>query len=498
MLTSFAWVPRGAMRSVPLRTGDSMEQVKQKLMKQNADFLGGDDITAEEETLMSDAQQVMSGRKDTSSKRAIALRKKIAMKKKLVAKAADRAADAAKADSDNDDAVSEYSDDNENNIFDRFGGNVLDHAESDDDDEEREDGIFKDTDLVFAVGRADEEEPKFELFIYDDHMDTMFVHHDANVAAYPLCSTWMSDGQLSMLAIGTMLPFIEIWPLDVVDAVEPAALLGGCINNEDNYKRRKPKKSTLKPNSHSDAVLALDWNTNAQHILASGSADHTIKLWDLNKQDVLTTFKEGCNIQTIQFHHAEESLLLSGGFDGNVVVRDCRQPNVNALKWNVSEVVEHVEWCFHSQQVVASTSSGLIGCFEARMNAPKPIWHMKAHDAETTFSLSRHLPGLMATGGKDGYVSLWDIRDSALQALTPEVNQVLRVQQSSVTEGQRIPTQIVSKNHKTGSLLGMRFHPNTPSALGACGAKGEPMVYTVTEDVKRFFTVPQQKYITPK
>lgn len=496
MLTSFAWVPRGAMRSVPLRTGDSMDQVKQKLMKQNADFLGGDDITEEEEVMMLDAQKAMSGRKDTTSKRSIALRKKIAMKKKLTAKAADRTA-AANKDSDNDDVASEYSDDNENNIFDRFGGNVVDHASSDDEDE-KEDGVFKDTDLIFVVGRADEEEPKFELFIYDDPQDTMFVHHDANVAAYPLCSTWLSDGQLSMLAVGTMLPFIEIWPLDVMDAVEPATLLGGCINNEDNYKRRKPKKSTLKPGSHTDAVLSLDWNTNAQHVLASGSADHTVKLWDLNKQDVIGTYKEGCNIQTLQFHHTEESLLLSGGFDGNVVVRDCRQPNAAALKWNVSEVVEHAEWCFHSQQIVASTSSGLIGCFEARMNAPTPIWHMKAHDAETTFSMSRHLPGLMATGGKDGFVSLWDIRDTALQVLTPELNQQLRVQQSAVTEGQRIPTQIVSKNHKTGSLLGMRFHPNTPSVLGACGAKGEPMVYTITEDVKRFFTVPQQKYIATK
>lgn len=486
MLTSFSWVPRGAMRANPLRTNDTMEQVKQKLMRQNPDFLG-EDVTEEEEALMTDAQNAMAGRKDTSKKVGAAMRKKMALKKK--AKKVDELAD------DNDDVASEFSDDNEDNIFHRFGGNVIDEAESDEDDDDKQDAIFKDTDLVFAVARADQDEPKFELFIFDDPQDNIYVHHDANVAAYPLCSTWLSDGQLSMLAVGTMLPFIEIWPLDVMDAVEPAALLGGCVNSDDNYKRKKPKKSALKPNSHSDAVLSLDWNTNAQHILASGSADHTIKLWDLNKQDTIGTYKEGCNIQALQFHHTEESLLLSGGFDGNVLIRDCRQPNATAIRWNVSEVVERVEWCYHTQSIVASTSSGLIGCFEARMNAPTPVWHLQAHDAETTFSLSRHLPGLMATGGKDGFVTLWDIRDQALQQLTPEMGQQLRVPQTNASEGQRVPTQIVSKNHKTGSVLGLRFHPNSPAVVGACGAKGEPLVYTITEDVKRFFTVPTQKYI---
>ena len=44
------------------------------------------------------------------------------------------------------------------------------------------------------------------------------------------------------------------------------------------------KAGRVKPNSHTDAVLTLSWNSLQPNLSLSGSADTSIKLWDLNNQ----------------------------------------------------------------------------------------------------------------------------------------------------------------------------------------------------------------------
>ena len=90
----------------------------------------------------------------------------------------------------------------------------------------------------------------------------------------------------SFAAISTLEPEIEIWNLDVLDALQPAQVLGG--RNGDGGAQKPEKKSKKRRNregfkagSHTDSVLALAWNTTFRNVLASGSADKTIKvpLW---------------------------------------------------------------------------------------------------------------------------------------------------------------------------------------------------------------------------
>lgn len=405
------------MKQTPIMSTDTVEQVREKLKKQNPEYIEADEEMA--------AAGHLGGKDDAEG-------------------------------SDNDDT---------DNVFDRFGGGdtILEQIESED-DEEVDDTTFKDTDLAFVGCRADPQEPKLELYVYDEPEDNVYMHHDATISAFPLSCAWLSDGTMSLVAVGTMLPFIEIWPLDVIDAVEPACLLGGCVQPEDNY-RRKLKKDRLKPDSHHDAVLTVQWNVLVQHILASGSADKTIKLWDLNQQECVGTYQEGEKIQTLDWHKQEANLLLSGAFDGSVVLRDCRRPDDSAIRWNLDgQVVEHVEFAYHANMVLASTSDGKLHALETRANS-KPLWSIQAHDADTTFACSRHLSGLVATGGKDGLLSLWDLRNVGAE-----------------------PTLIVSRKYKTGSVLAISFHPNSPHILGAGGSRGQPLVYTMTQDLQPVFS----------
>jgi periodic tryptophan protein 1 len=81
-----------------------------------------------------------------------------------------------------------------------------------------------------------------------------------------------------------MLPGIEIWDLDLLDAVEPAAVLGDMMAGQPpppskSAKKKAKKKlekegavedAELDENTHTGAVMALAWNgatraTTAMH-----------------------------------------------------------------------------------------------------------------------------------------------------------------------------------------------------------------------------------------
>lgn len=62
--------------------------------------------------------------------------------------------------------------------------------------------------------------------------------------------------------------------------------------------------------------------------LASGSADATIKLWDLCAQQCVSTLTAAHSnkVQTLQLHDADVNLLLSAGYDQRACVSDLRVP----------------------------------------------------------------------------------------------------------------------------------------------------------------------------
>ena len=80
--------------------------------------------------------------------------------------------------------------------------------------------------------------------------------------------------------------------------------------------------------------------------MASGSADQTIVLWDLETLKQATKIKHHKEkVQVVQFHPIEAFSLLSGSFDQTVALFDCRNPTENFKTWNFeSGDVEKVIW----------------------------------------------------------------------------------------------------------------------------------------------------------
>jgi hypothetical protein len=99
-------------------------------------------------------------------------------------------------------------------------------------------------------------------------------------------------------------------------------------------------------------VLCLGWNTKQSNLVASGGADKTVRLFDLQSPEAPTrtlskTHKD--KVQALQWNPAEASVLVSGSFDKTCAVSDFRTSSSKpSLKLQVDGEVESLVWdCFN-------------------------------------------------------------------------------------------------------------------------------------------------------
>lgn len=231
------------------------------------------------------------------------------------------------------------------------------------DDEEREELQILATDNLVLAGRIEDEVAHLEVYVYEDEDDNLYVHHDIMLPAIPLAVEWLDlpvgkaaaskpNGRGNFVAIGTMDPDIEIWDLDVVDSMYPDAVLGqgaeDAANAEKSKKKKKKKSKKANDEFHVDSVLSLAANRHHRNLLASASADKTIKLWDLNTTKCAKSYTYHTDkVCAVAWHPVESTALLSGSYDRTVVAADMRAPDATAPRWGVESDVETVRWNPH-------------------------------------------------------------------------------------------------------------------------------------------------------
>lgn len=318
-----------------------------------------------------------------------------------------------KMDTTDSNVVDEFNFDNYDEEVDDVAVNVVVGEESQQvdmdeaEDSEKEDDIIKDDDNLLLVGRVEEDVSILEIFIYNDKEGSFYCHHDTILSAFPLCIerlnySPLNSGSKNLCAIGNMTPIIEIWDLDLVDCLEPACLLG----------RRANKKKKSKGVGHKDAVIDLSWNENFPHILASGSVDQSVLLWDLDNGSPSTKFSNfEEKVQSVEWHSDKTHLLLTGSADESVRLFDCKAQNL--LKtWKASGEVEKVAWNkFKSNICYASTNNGFIECIDIRSD--KHLWQHKLHEKEVVgLTMSSGCQGLLVSACNDGSVKVWDVENN--------------------------------------------------------------------------------------
>jgi periodic tryptophan protein 1 len=266
-----------------------------------------------------------------------------------------------------------------------------------------------------------------EINIFDTNECNLYVHHDIPLPSFPLCIALgnviggPSNSTITgnYCAVGSFETGIEIWNLDVMNALEPSLVLGGMDTRglEEDWMRmqssmaggsgsgggKKKKKgkagtpSGLREGSHTDAVMGLSWNSIHQQVLASASADGSVKLWDVTHASAggkggdyvrpsATLTHHNDKVQSLAWHPSEGTLLATGGYDRRICLVDARSAASSANASNVKKAklladCEAIAWDPHSHQyLTAASEDGIVQCWDVRKFGEEPVWSMVAHE----------------------------------------------------------------------------------------------------------------------
>jgi periodic tryptophan protein 1 len=343
------------------------------------------------------------------------------------------------------------------------------------DDDEIEDIKIQASDNLILAGKTEDDVSHLEVYVYDNAEDNLYVHHDIMLPSFPICVEWINfsalgdKGGQSFAAVGTFLPEIEIWSLDVMDAMYPDIILG---KEEGQGSLKKKKKSSRKGSKHrhTDAVMALSWNRLAGNILASSSADGTVKLWNLDaKTTAIESFDHhNDKVACVEFNPVEASILLSGSYDKTIAVWDARSATDSMSTWNVASDAECLQWDpHHPTCFLASFEDGIVKYYDCRMNskekaskkgAEEAVFTLSAHSGPVSaLSVNQFIPDMVVTGSADKTVKLWDIAGGK-------------------------PTLVCSRDLDAGKVFSANFALDSPYLCAVAGSTGNLVIWNITEN----------------
>ncbi|EGF77331.1 hypothetical protein BATDEDRAFT_14153, partial [Batrachochytrium dendrobatidis JAM81] len=508
MISSLAWVRKGAAQEVPARvklTDEDFSRISAQMGDQLK--LAKDDLAAMQDDDDVDHDATHS---DTDMEAAVPEQAEITETgNELDIYKLDTYDDDEEADSDGPDEDGRIS------LFSKVRGLAYHNSNKEDpyielgdsdEDDELDEMRISPTDNLILAAKTEDDISHIEVYVYEESEDNLFVHHDILLPSFPLCLEWLDFpsgrnlGQSTpgnYIAVGTFEPQVEIWNLDTIDSLFPDVILGALPSSQtsaaDKKKKGGPLRTAKRSNAetHVDAVMAISWNTVQRNLIATGSADATVKLWDLNRPETATAnyTPHRNKVQAVRWNKFEPAVLLTGGYDKRVCAFDSRAPDTVAM-WKLSADVECLLWDpMHSERFFVSTEDGLVKAFDVRLgttithtagnkstkNVNEPVsdslFTLHAHDsAVSAMDLSPFADGLLVTGSGDKNVKVWSIKENQ-------------------------PICILSRDIEVGKVFSANFSPDAPYTISLAGSKGKVIVWNLEDNanVRRAFPIRQHR-----
>uniref|UniRef100_A0AC35UD40 WD_REPEATS_REGION domain-containing protein n=1 Tax=Rhabditophanes sp. KR3021 TaxID=114890 RepID=A0AC35UD40_9BILA len=329
------------------------------------------------------------------------------------------------------------------------------------DEEEKDDladlEVHENENLVaFVLNDLDDSELCFSNF---NHVNFhSFVRNSTMLDKPPLVIKYLhpdaseKDGNITLVAVGYYEPVIELWDVNIIDGAAPVYSLG------KNLSKSQKKNKELCATTHLEAVTTLAWSPNMGHVLASGSVDKRVILWDISSETAATIYSFfGEEIQTLSWHPFEIGVLLVGTVANNLYLINCGQDMTgeSAVKFAIDEEceIEAIDWDRQNPFLFyVSDATGNLYTFNSTISGGYQS-KVKSHDNPTNVVLaSRTIGGLVVSAGY-GDIIVWKA----------DVNGVL--------------TKVFNVKSLIGTIFSGDFCPENNNVLGFAGNEGEKIQF---------------------
>lgn len=196
-----------------------------------------------------------------------------------------------------------------------------------------------------------------------------------------------------------------------------------------------PPKPQATLRGHKDEGFALEWNPHVEGQLLSGSNDHTVNLWDLQRDFTAdnkpvspkTTYTHhSAPVNDVQYHPTFSANLFGTVSDDQTMqLIDMRSANTSrpAVLFKDAHQDAINSLAFHptlDKLFATGSADKTIGVFDLRFPSHGKIHSLEGHkDVITKIDWHPHDPAILASSSDDRRVIFWDLSRAGMEQ-TPE------------------------------------------------------------------------------
>jgi histone-binding protein RBBP4 len=215
---------------------------------------------------------------------------------------------------------------------------------------------------------------------------------------------------------------------DIIASMGPA----GTVHIFDRSKHESfPSNDIVNPQiqlvGHEQEGFGLSWNPIKEGILATGSGDTTVRIWDIKdyksegSHDIKATnifTHHTATVNDVDWHHHHYNILASVSDDLKLAIVDTRSNDSSKATVSVAtahrDAVNCVAWNPHPrfEWILATGSAdGSIGIWDARyLKNGEKVMSLEDHSQGVVrLDWNPQDPSILTSGGVDRRINYWDI-----------------------------------------------------------------------------------------
>ena len=159
---------------------------------------------------------------------------------------------------------------------------------------------------------------------------------------------------------------------------------------------------------HESAVQALAVD-HSGHWLASGSADRTVRLWNLDTRETRRTYRNSSDFLSALTFSPDDATLAAGSLDGTIKLLSVNSYRVQRTLSGHDTRITALAFSSYDDLLASASEDGVVRL--RSLKRPHSFWSLNGIGSGATVLTFTNDGRTLVTGGQDGVIRLWSLPD---------------------------------------------------------------------------------------